>query len=126
MSNPREFKVGQELYMVSNDPRSVKYRVMDAGEPGRVVTITAIGRRWATLDSNNGRVDMETLELDGGGYTSHARCWLSMADHINHEKMCFLLHRIRTMTPSGPTLGMTVARLEAVAVTLGLLSKEDV
>lgn len=44
------------------------------------VTITKIGRRWANITRGLGRVDVNTLWVDGAGYTSPGRCWLSKDD----------------------------------------------
>lgn len=64
--------VGQTLFFApySNHTYSPK------GE----VTITKVGRKWATL-SNNCRIDLETLVADGGEYTPPGRCYLSQAEY---------------------------------------------
>jgi hypothetical protein len=40
------------------------------------VSVTAVGRKWAQI-GKRGRVDMETLYVDGGQYASPGRCHLS-------------------------------------------------
>ena len=65
--------VGQQLYFVPTDQRD--------GKP-RFVTVTRIGRKWATL-SRYERVDMETLVVDGGDFMSPGQCYLSEADYLN-------------------------------------------
>ncbi len=69
--NPHNLQVGQTLYYVANDRR-------DAHRDGGA-EITKIGRQWATvcIAYCNARVDLETLEVDGGNYSSPGRCYLS-------------------------------------------------
>ncbi len=40
------------------------------------VTVTKVGRKWATL-SNGLRIDIETLAADGGQYVSPGQCYES-------------------------------------------------
>jgi hypothetical protein len=60
--------VGQELWLVP-----------DRGL-ARAVKVVKVGRKWADLD-NRGRVDMATMALDGGEYSSPGRCYLSRDEH---------------------------------------------
>lgn len=67
---------GQELWLVP----SARY----LGDPS-LVTVGKVGRKWAEVkdgkfDSVIGRINVETLFLDGDGYTSAGRCWLNRAD----------------------------------------------
>lgn len=63
--------IGQKLYYVP-------YRWSYHSDPneGTVVAVKKIGRRWATLD-NNHRIDIETMQADGNGYSSPGMCYLS-------------------------------------------------
>lgn len=61
--------VGQELWYVPEDRRFV-------GQ-AHAVRITKIGRKWAEVGRGLGRVNIETLWVDGGNYSSPGRCWLS-------------------------------------------------
>jgi len=56
-----EYKVGQKLWYVPSDSRR---------GPGREVTISAIGRKWAVLDNGVYRFDINTGRVDGGQYSS--------------------------------------------------------
>lgn len=67
MPNPHNLAVGQKLWFHSRV--SVRYR------SSHEVTISKIGSRWATID--NDRISLETLEMDGGGYSSPGQCWIS-------------------------------------------------
>lgn len=71
----RKFEVGQKLYYVSNRRYSV-CRNED-------VEITKVGKIWLTL-SNGKRASIESLEVDGGEYSSPAQCWLSREDYEGH------------------------------------------
>ncbi len=63
-------EVGQKLWFVPNSRR---------GNP-KEVTVEKVGRRWATLDISE-RVDVNTLEVDAGEFTTWATCYLSEEDH---------------------------------------------
>jgi len=45
----------------------------------REVDVEKIGRKWATLSGSEGRIDLETLRVDGGGLSSPGRCYLDEA-----------------------------------------------
>jgi hypothetical protein len=66
-----ELKVGQKLWFNS----SVRYYT------SREVTVTKVGRRWAYISANRLRIDKETLVVDGDGYSSPGRCYLSRDEH---------------------------------------------
>lgn len=61
-------EVGQKLWMVP----AVRY----LGEP-RWVTVTKVGRKWASIDIRGYRIDLTTLRIDGATHASPGRCWLS-------------------------------------------------
>ena len=60
-----DLSVGQKLYFVSN----VRYK------KNAVVEIVKIGRKYAYLD-NGDRID-DRLRVDGNGYNSPGKCYLS-------------------------------------------------
>ena len=60
--------VGQELWFVHRERRS--------GVP-HAVTVTKVGRKWASISEWGIRIDIETMVADGGGLSSPGRCWLS-------------------------------------------------
>ena len=49
-------------------------------------TITTVGRKWAPLDRNNWRLKIETMWIDGRGYSSPGRCWLSREDWLKEKE----------------------------------------
>jgi hypothetical protein len=65
-------QVGQTLVFVPSSRR---------GQPTEV-TVTKVGRRWADIEPPYiGRVDIDTLSVDGGNHSSPGRCYLSMEDY---------------------------------------------
>ena len=72
MSNPQNIKPGDWLYVVWNRRGAHNARV------GKV------GRKWITLDTGD-RVDLDTLEINDGNYTSPGRCYLSQ-EHYDRKK----------------------------------------
>lgn len=64
--------VGQKLWYV---PNGYGNRRPDPYE----VTITKVGRKWATVGESwrQERIDLETLQADGKGYSSPGCCYLS-------------------------------------------------
>lgn len=71
MSAVTKLQEGTELWWVPSN----QYR---AKEP---VTVIKVGRKWAEL-SNRFRIDLETMEGDGGkGYSSPGKAWQSQADY---------------------------------------------
>lgn len=85
---------GQRLYYVPNR----RY-----GDP-QWLTVTSVGRRWATCGEGYGaiRVDMNTLQVDGRGYSSPGRCYLSKADHDNEVRRSNAWDELRKATYYGP------------------------
>lgn len=79
--------VGQTLWLVVDHGRALS----------REVTVSKIGRRWATLDQTGMRlrIDKETLGVDGDDFWSPGRCWLSReAYEIDREtRHCWALFR---------------------------------
>ena len=68
MSDDKNLKVGQKLWYVHNDSRVKPFEV----------DIFKIGRKWAYIDAfDEDRIDIKTLEVDGGHYSSPGQCYLS-------------------------------------------------
>jgi hypothetical protein len=63
--------VGQKLIYVPNFKRGAKpYEV----------TVERVGRKWAYLANNQGRIDSD-LHADGGNYSSPGRCYGSWTEY---------------------------------------------
>lgn len=101
------YEIGQKLYRVPHDRRYLA----NAHE----VTITAIGRKWLTVKelswTREERVDKETLLVDGGQYSSPAKCYLSKQHYESQlaldnawRDFVELVHRGRVSVPQGVTL----------------------
>ena len=76
MSNPHNITVGQELFEVIQLNRRTPYTT--------IVTVVKVGRKFATL-SDGDRVYLEDLYIDGKGYTSPGRVYLSAQDYHDDQ-----------------------------------------
>lgn len=68
--NPHNIQVGQQLWFVYNDSRRGS---------SRYVGVQSIGREWAAISSfgGKGRINLQTLRVDGGDYSSPGTCYVS-------------------------------------------------
>lgn len=89
------------------------------GQP-REVTVERVGRKWAYLSGNNGRVDVETLIVDGGQYSSPARCYGSReeweADTERGKTWALLARKM----PYSPPEGVDTDDIKKAAELLGI------
>jgi hypothetical protein len=104
--------VGQKLYFVG----AHRY---NAG--GKDVVVKKVGRKWATLQDGE-RIDLQTLHMDGGGYTSPGTCWLSrelyeaeMARVDAWDVLRMYMHRTMWRLPDN----MTLEQIRQVADIIG-------
>lgn len=102
---------GQTLWWV---PRNNRYR-----EPFEV-TVTKVGRKWIHLD-NHHRIDAETLEADGAGYSPPGVCYLSQGAYESETALNQAwrslqqdLHLLRAPA------GITVEKIREARELLGL------
>jgi hypothetical protein len=110
--------VGQKLLYVEGGQNRIKAR---ESEP-REVEIVKIGRQYATLKGNWGRINIKTLEIHGEGYTSPGRCFLS-TEHWEQHKAAE-----RTWNAFGRAMGsrwrcpegLTAERIREAAALLGI------
>lgn len=63
--------VGQKLWLVRGHRKQNNQRE---------VTVTKVGRKWAEIGFE-GRIDMDTLTVDSGGYMSSGACYQSKEDY---------------------------------------------
>jgi hypothetical protein len=117
MTKMNKFIVGQTLWFVyshnyGNLPRS-----------NCEVTITKVGREWLTLSSGH-RIDKHTLEVDGEGYASPGRCYLSRKKHeeeiavvLEWKKFLRFLQAKGYRAPGGATV-------ESIAQAMRILKLE--
>lgn len=91
-------------------------------------TVTKIGRKWVTLGNgfreNAYRFDVDTLELDGGDYTSPGKVYLS--EEAYHQETALMgawkvfQDRIRFFGYQTTPKGLTLADIEAASNALKL------
>lgn len=84
------------------------------GAPG-FVTVTKVGRKWAEISARGYRIDKETLAIDGGGYTSPGRCYLTKDEHDAAENLRRAWSKLRDYVDRKYTApeGVTVDAIEA-------------
>lgn len=102
-------QVGDELYWV---PRQ------SYGKRG-TVSVEKVGRIWAYL-SNRYRVDVKTLEADGGGFSSPGRCFTSEAEYLRHTAAWDAWQKFqqRVSHSYGFPPGMTLEKIHAMTELL--------
>ena len=104
-------KVGQTLWFVP----SATWRGVS-----REVTVTKVGRKWASLN-DNARVSVATMWIDGGEYSSPGRCWPSAEVYENWCKCTDAWTELRRRISWGdPPQDMTVERVREAAAILGV------
>ena len=77
--------VGQKLWYVPYDTR---------WDVERFVEIKKVGRTWAEIDRGQ-RIDVKTLAVDGGFYTSPGQCYLSPEAMEQNQQARRYLKKIR-------------------------------
>lgn len=70
--------VGQTIWMVPTQ----RY----AGEP-KFVQVVKVGRKWAEISARGYRIDKDTLVIDGAGYRSPGKCYLTKEEHDAEKKL---------------------------------------
>lgn len=68
------FTVGQELWF---EPSERRRREQPDDKGCYLVRVVKVGRRWVKLSRGGDRMDVNTMEVDGGAYQSPGRCWPS-------------------------------------------------
>lgn len=97
--------VGQQLWCVPRDKRRGPYEV----------TIEKIGRKWATLDEWDTRINIETLSVDGGRDLSQAQCYLSREEWEDEVKINEAYSKLRSAIGYGnPCKGVTLDDIRRV------------
>jgi len=71
-----KLEVGQKLWYVPEDGR----------QDQREVKINSVGRKWAKTDYFL-KVDINTLQVDGGQYSYPGKCYLSQEEYDNYMSM---------------------------------------
>ena len=99
--------VGQKLWWVSDRYRNTRELLE--------VEVTKVGRKWADI-SNRYRVNVQTLETIGKGYSSPGKCYLSKNEYLSEAKTIeawLSLHGKLSRTYTPPH-GVTIETIETV------------
>jgi hypothetical protein len=113
-SNPHGLTVGQELFVVYDERRR-------AGG-NRPVIVTKIGRKWVDICEGRYRIDAETLRIDGKGFSSPGRCYLTEQAYREEAEIkdaWWSLYRRIDRMHSMPA-GMTIEKMDQIADLLGI------
>lgn len=105
--------VGQVLYFVGSNSHHNK--------EGRDVTVTRVGRKWATLD-NGYRISVDSWRADGNGYQSPGRCYVNRDAHWHETKRVEGWNALHTRIRNQHSIpdGVTTEQIEQASVLLGL------
>ncbi len=79
MGNPHNIQVGQKLFFVRTINRN------RSGQNEYWVEVGKVGRQWAKIGFN-GRVNLTTLHVDGGIYSSPGRCYLTDKEYLDEQE----------------------------------------
>ena len=108
------FEIGQTVWVRLNHPR-----LKMSPSPH---TITRMGRKWATVGNDLYRFDIKTLELDGQGYSSPGRVYLSEEHYAQETALTSAWDTLRTRardTLEAPA-GVTAEHILQALKLLGL------
>jgi hypothetical protein len=123
------YRVGQVLYFAASEQRHREHR---HGQHEFEVTITAVGRRWLTVkpgvSNATSRIDIDTLAVDGGQFTSPGRCYRSpeaRAETAEARRLWVALRRAVSDAPTHLPGNVDSHALRRVFGILGLTEPED-
>lgn len=104
-------KVGQEVFVVYGN-RYGKREPRTSHE-----TVTKVGRKWASFGFNS-RFDIETGQLDGGGYSSPGRAYIDEAEwQIDRNRDATWTEIYKLLSHSCPK-HLTIEKLREIAAAL--------
>jgi len=111
-----EFHEGQSLWFVQSN----YWNLSEESKNGREVVVEKLGRKWITL-SNSYRIDINTLQADGKGYSSPGQCYLSHHEFMNHIKKQKLWNKLKNLIQHQYACPehLTVEALQDITDTLG-------
>ena len=109
---------GQELFLVAGINRGSLTK--------RTVTVTAVGKKWATLDypaHKPYRITLDTWRIDGGDYSSPGECFPSEQEYnaeVALSRNWSAFRRAVENTRSADQAEITVENIQQAAKLLGL------
>jgi hypothetical protein len=121
---------GQTLWYVSNED-SHKFQTAPNGawHPCNMVIVENVGRKWATATVHHRtlRIDVETLKVDGGKYSSPGRCYRSADDYKDEIRLHAVWKNFASrISRVSPPVGMNVETIYKIAEMLSIpLKIED-
>lgn len=102
--------VGQKLWCVPSQRR---------GSPHEV-TVEKVGRKWAYIGYSD-RIDVETLVMDGGQYSSPGTCYVSQKAYKDEIKLIQIWNAFRRLVDHHHIpKGITVERIQEAQKILGI------
>ena len=104
--------VGQKLYLVYTDSR----RGTDCE-----VTVTKVGRKYAELDIPRFRIFVDTMNVDGRGYSSPGRCFLSREEYEKNVGLQRKWQDFKNAVGRKQLEGITHEDISRAAAALGLI-----
>jgi hypothetical protein len=111
----KNFTVGEALYYVTNN-------MIRRGNP-EYVTISKVGRKWLYCDGM--RIDKETLVVDGHGYSSPGKCWLSQDEYEQHCLVIKAWDNFKILINHRPPRGVSVEDIQEATRLLFHGDKND-
>jgi hypothetical protein len=112
-NNPHGLYVGQVLYYAPYDRR---HSIRECS-----VTVEKIGRKWVEISPHwVGRIDIQTLRVDGGNYTSPGQCWLSEEAYKQKAAADAAWSAMRNALHGGRPENCTAEHIKNAAKALGL------
>lgn len=115
-----KLQVGQQLWFASTN----------RWNPCRFVTVKKVGHKWADI-GGSGRVDIETLIVEGGAYNSPGRCYIAKEEHdaklrLNKEwDALWMYFRTQHAPPSGITLAQVTEAQRALGIAPTARESDD-
>lgn len=79
--NPNGLYVGQELLLIINNVRKDRSELK--------VKITKVGIKWAAISGYfpDSRIDIRTLQVDGGNYSSPGQCYVDEQSYRKEQSI---------------------------------------
>lgn len=85
------------------------------------VTVNSVGRKWAEISGKiRGRIDVNTLVVDGQGYGALGQCYSSKEDWLTEARPAHAWRSLVRNLPESCPPGVTLETIEAAAKLLGV------